>query len=226
MIKILVVEDEPQLLRGLRVNLTARHYEVVTAKDATTALTVAARTMPDLVLLDLGLPDLDGIEVISGLRGWTDVPIVVLSGRADAADKVDALDAGADDYLTKPFSMDELLARLRVARRHADRKSAPAPTFRIGDNEVDLAARTVTRSDGEAVHLTRTEWGIVEVLLRNAGKLVSPKQIMTEVWGPGYDEDRGLLRFHLTKLRRKLEPEPSQPRHLLTESGLGYRYQP
>ena len=231
MLKVLVVDDEPQLLRALRINLTARRYEVVTAVDGTSALAIAARTMPDLVVLDLGLPDLDGAEVIRGLRGWTEVPIVVLSGRTDSADKVDALDAGADDYLTKPFSMDELLARLRVARKHADR-NAPRPAMhRIGDFEVDVASHTVTRADRpegaptETVHLTPTEWGIVEVLLRNAGRLVAAKQILTEVWGQGYESDTALLRFHFTKLRRKLEREPSHPVHLLTEPGMGYRFQ-
>jgi two-component system KDP operon response regulator KdpE len=255
MLKVLVVDDEPQLLRALRINLTARHYEVVTAIDGTSALAIAARTLPDLVVLDLGLPDLDGAEVIRGLRGWTEVPIVVLSGRSDAADKVDALDAGADDYLTKPFSMDELLARLRVARKHADRNAPRTAVHRIGDYEVDVAAHRVTRAesqgaDGEAgagadagagagfagaavhadaaqsVHLTPTEWGIVEVLLRNSGRLVAARQILTEVWGQGYENDTPLLRFHFTKLRRKLEREPSRPAHLLTEPGMGYRFQP
>jgi two-component system KDP operon response regulator KdpE len=231
MLKVLVVDDEPQLLRALRINLTARRYEVVTAVDGTSALAIAARTLPDLVVLDLGLPDLDGAEVIRGLRGWTEVPIVVLSGRTDAADKVDALDAGADDYLTKPFAMDELLARLRVARKHADR-NAPRPAVqRIGAFDVDVASHTVTRADlpegapPETVHLTPTEWGIIEVLLRNAGRLVAAKQILTEVWGHGYENDTALLRFHFTKLRRKLEREPSHPIHLLTEPGMGYRFQ-
>jgi two-component system KDP operon response regulator KdpE len=234
MLKVLVVDDEPQLLRLLRINLTARHYEVVTAIDGTSALAIAARSLPDLVVLDLGLPDLDGAEVIRGLRGWTEVPIVVLSGRSDASDKVDALDAGADDYLTKPFSMDELLARLRVARKHADRNAPKTVLHRIGDYEVDVASHTVMRSEGSApdsgaaasVHLTPTEWGIVEVLLRNAGRLVSARQILTEVWGHGYENDTPLLRFHFTKLRRKLEREPSRPAHLLTEPGMGYRFQP
>jgi two-component system KDP operon response regulator KdpE len=251
MIKVLVVDDEPQLLRALRINLTARKYDVVTAVDGTSALAAAARSTPDLVVLDLGLPDLDGAEVIRGLRGWTEVPIVVLSGRADASDKVEALDAGADDYLTKPFSMEELLARLRVARRHADRNAPKAAMHRVGDFEVDVAAHTVRRavdavgggdgsatdgsaadssaadsSAGESVHLTPTEWGIVEVLLRNAGRLVSARQLLTEVWGHGYENDTALLRFHFTKLRRKLEREPSRPAHLLTEPGMGYRFQP
>ncbi|GAA1987564.1 response regulator [Catenulispora subtropica] len=232
MIKVLVVDDEPQLLRALRINLTARKYEVVTAVDGTSALALAARTLPDLVVLDLGLPDLDGAEVIKGLRGWTEVPIVVLSGRADASDKVEALDAGADDYLTKPFSMEELLARLRVARRHADRNAPKAAVQRIGDFDVDVAAHSVTRSADApssvpgSVHLTPTEWGIVEVLLKNAGRLVSAKQLLSEVWGHGYENDTPLLRFHFTKLRRKLEREPSRPEHLLTEPGMGYRFQP
>jgi two-component system KDP operon response regulator KdpE len=233
MLKVLVVDDEPQLLRALRINLTARQYEVVTAIDGTSALAIAARSRPDLVVLDLGLPDLDGAEVIRGLRGWTEVPIVVLSGRSDAADKVDALDAGADDYLTKPFSMDELLARLRVARKHADRNAPKPAVHRVGDYEVDVASHTVTRAEDAAdspaaptVHLTPTEWGIVELLLRNAGRLVSAKQILTEVWGHGYENDTPLLRFHFTKLRRKLEREPSRPAHLVTEPGMGYRFQP
>jgi two-component system KDP operon response regulator KdpE len=232
MIKVLVVDDEPQLLRALRINLTARKYDVVTAIDGTSALAIAARTLPDLVVLDLGLPDLDGAEVIKGLRGWTEVPIVVLSGRADASDKVEALDAGADDYLTKPFSMEELLARLRVARRHADRNAPRTAVQRIGDFDVDVASHTVTRVPEAAetvpptVHLTPTEWGIVEVLLKNAGRLVSARQLLTEVWGHGYENDTPLLRFHFTKLRRKLEREPSHPAHLLTEPGMGYRFQP
>ena len=232
MIKVLVVDDEPQLLRALRINLTARKYEVVTAVDGTSALAIAARTLPDLVVLDLGLPDLDGAEVIKGLRGWTEVPIVVLSGRADASDKVEALDAGADDYLTKPFSMEELLARLRVARRHADRNAPKTAVQRIGDFDVDVASHTVTRVDDApetapaTVHLTPTEWGIVEVLLKNAGRLVTARQLLTEVWGHGYENDTPLLRFHFTKLRRKLEREPSRPAHLLTEPGMGYRFQP
>jgi two-component system KDP operon response regulator KdpE len=232
MIKVLVVDDEPQLLRALRINLTARKYEVVTAVDGTSALAIAARTLPDLVVLDLGLPDLDGAEVIKGLRGWTEVPIVVLSGRADASDKVEALDAGADDYLTKPFSMEELLARLRVARRHADRNAPKTAVQRIGDFDVDVASHTVTRvpeapeTVPPTVHLTPTEWGIVEVLLKNAGRLVSARQLLTEVWGHGYENDTPLLRFHFTKLRRKLEREPSHPAHLLTEPGMGYRFQP
>ncbi|MEY9932880.1 two-component system KDP operon response regulator KdpE [Catenulispora sp. GP43] len=232
MIKVLVVDDEPQLLRALRINLTARKYEVVTAVDGTSALAIAARTLPDLVVLDLGLPDLDGAEVIKGLRGWTEVPIVVLSGRADASDKVEALDAGADDYLTKPFSMEELLARLRVARRHADRNAPKTAVQRVGDFDVDVASHTITRvpeapeTVPPTVHLTPTEWGIVEVLLKNAGRLVSARQLLTEVWGHGYENDTPLLRFHFTKLRRKLEREPSRPAHLLTEPGMGYRFQP
>ncbi|WP_041542972.1 response regulator [Catenulispora acidiphila] len=232
MIKVLVVDDEPQLLRALRINLTARKYEVVTAIDGTSALAIAARTLPDLVVLDLGLPDLDGAEVIKGLRGWTEVPIVVLSGRADASDKVEALDAGADDYLTKPFSMEELLARLRVARRHADRNTPKTAVQRVGDFDVDVASHTITRvpeapeTVPPTVHLTPTEWGIVEVLLKNTGRLVSARQLLTEVWGHGYENDTPLLRFHFTKLRRKLEREPSRPAHLLTEPGMGYRFQP
>jgi two-component system, OmpR family, KDP operon response regulator KdpE len=228
--RVLVVDDEPQLLRALRINLRARHYDVDTAPDGAAALAAAARHPPDVVILDLGLPDLDGVEVIAGLRGWSQVPIIVLSGRADTAGKVGALDAGADDYVTKPFSMDELLARLRSALRRADGGTAPA-ALTLGDYVIDLAARTITAGPGtgmagERVRLTPTEWGVLEILLRNAGKLVSARQILTEVWGPSYRHETHYLRFYLARLRRKLEPDPSHPRYLITEPGMGYRYEP
>ena len=235
MIRVLVVDDEPQLMRALRINLTARHYEVVVAADGATALEVAARHVPDLVILDLGLPDMDGTEVIAGLRGWTKVPILVLSGRTDAADKVDALDAGADDYVTKPFSMEELMARLRALQRRAEADAAAGanePTVLIGHFSVDLAAKTVHRRPDapagapESVHLTRTEWAVLEVLVRNPGRLVSSKQLLQQVWGPAYEVETNYLRFYLAKLRQKLEPEPSHPRQLVTEPGMGYRFQP
>jgi two-component system KDP operon response regulator KdpE len=233
MMRVLVVDDEPQLLRALRINLSARRYEVVVAADGASALEAAARHLPDLVILDLGLPDMDGAEVIAGLRGWTKVPILVLSGRADAADKVDALDAGADDYVTKPFSMEELMARLRALQRRVEAESgADEPVVLIGHFSVDLAAKTVTRrpdapSDAaEAVHLTKTEWAVLEVLVRNPGRLVSGKQLLQQVWGPAYESETNYLRFYLAKLRQKLEPEPSHPRQLLTEPGMGYRFQP
>jgi two-component system KDP operon response regulator KdpE len=217
--RVLVVDDEPQILRALRINLRVRGYEVDTAATGGQALEA------DLVILDLGLPDLDGVEVIGGLRGWTSAPIIVLSGRADSTDKVQALDAGADDYVTKPFGMDELLARMRAAARRA----APAeetPQVRLGGLVVDLAAKRVIRPDGPDIRLTPTEWHLLEVLLRHPGKLMSQRQLLAEVWGPGYADATGNLRLYMTQLRRKLEPDPARPRWLLTEPGMGYRYQP
>jgi two-component system KDP operon response regulator KdpE len=223
--RVLVVDDEPQILRALQINLRARHYDVQTAGTGARALEVAARHPPDLVILDLGLPDLDGVEVIEGLRGWTAVPIIVLSGRADSTDKVKALDAGADDYVTKPFGMEELLARMRAtARRVAP--SEDEPQVRLGDLVVDLAAKRVTRPDGTGIRLTPTEWHLLEVLLRHPGKLLSHRQLLAEVWGPGYADATGNLRLYMTQLRRKLEPDPARPRWLRTEPGMGYRYQP
>ncbi|MFD2421281.1 response regulator [Amycolatopsis pigmentata] len=223
---VLVVDDEPQIVRALRINLSARGYGVVTAHDGAAALRAAAETKPDVVVLDLGLPDMDGNEVIAGLRGWTTVPIIVLSARADSPDKVRALDAGADDYVTKPFGMDELLARLRAAVR---RSSVSTPdgedaVVEAGDVTVDLAAKKVRRA-GEEVHLTKTEWGVLELLVRNRGRLVSQKQLLREVWGPAYEAESHYLRVYLAQLRRKLEQEPSRPRHLLTEPGMGYRFE-
>jgi two-component system, OmpR family, KDP operon response regulator KdpE len=226
--RVLVVDDEPQILRALRINLRARNYEVLTATTGTEALEVATRHPPDLVILDLGLPDMDGVDVIGGLRGWTDAPILVLSGRTDSADKVDALDAGADDYLTKPFGVDELLARMRAVSRRATPADAN-PIVAFGPITVDLAARRVTIADGAAnveVRLTPTEWHLLEVMLRHPGKLLSQRQLLAEVWGPGYETAGGNLRVYMTQLRRKLEPDPGRPRHLLTEPGMGYRFQP
>ena len=225
MTRVLVVDDEPQILRALRINLRVRQYEVLTAATGAEALDVAGRHPPDLIILDLGLPDLSGLEVIQGLRGWTSVPIVVLSGRADSADKVEALDVGADDYVTKPFSMDELLARMRAALR----RSGPPddePQIKLGDLVVDLAARRVAGSTGGDIRLTPTEWHLLEVLLRNPGKLMSQQQLLTEVWGPGYASATGNLRLYMAQLRRKLEPDPARPRWLITEPGMGYRFQP
>jgi two-component system, OmpR family, KDP operon response regulator KdpE len=236
MTRVLVVDDEPQILRALRINLRARRYDVNVAASGTEALEVAAAHPPDLVILDLGLPDMDGLEVIGGLRGWTAVPIIVLSGRADSTDKVEALDAGADDYVTKPFGMDELLARMRAAVRRTPAAEAP-PRIRLGDLVVDLAAKRVTRDaatgtssrseadqDGD-IRLTPTEWHLLEVLLRNPGKLLSHRQLLHDVWGPGYDNAGGNLRLYMAQLRRKLEPDPARPRWLITEPGMGYRYQ-
>jgi two-component system KDP operon response regulator KdpE len=221
---VLVVDDEPQILRALRINLRVRDYEVHVASTGAEALEVAGRYPPDLVILDLGLPDLDGVEVIQGLRGWTKAPIIVLSGRADSVDKVEALDAGADDYVTKPFGVEELMARMRAAVR---RTGTPEDLPRIwfGDLVIDLAAKRVIRQ-GEDVRLTPTEWHLLEVLLRNPGKLLSRNQLLTEVWGPGYAEATGNLRLYMAQLRRKLEPDPARPRWLITEPGMGYRYQP
>jgi two-component system KDP operon response regulator KdpE len=231
MSRILIVDDEPQILRALRINLRARRYDVFTAATAAEALGVAAAHPPDLVILDLGLPDMDGVEVIQGLRGWTSAPIIVLSGRADSSGKVEALDAGADDYVTKPFGMEELLARMRAAARRVG-AAEDLPRVQLGELTVDLAAKRVTRCakapvGGETdIRLTPTEWHLLEVLLRNPGKLLSQKQLLKDVWGPGYDNAGGNLRLYMAQLRRKLEPDPSRPRWLITEPGMGYRYQP
>ena len=221
---VLLVEDEPRLLKTLAINLRARTYDVHTAPTASRALQLAAADPPDLVVLDLGLPDLDGVDVIGRLRAWTQVPILVLSGRSDSTDKVDALDAGADDYVTKPFGMDELLARLRaLARRAADEE--PCAVVTIGESVVDLAAKRVTR-DGEDIRLTPTEWHLLEVLVRHPGTLLSQRRLLSEAWGPGYETARGNLRLYMAQLRKKLEPDPARPRHLLNEPGMGYRFEP
>jgi two-component system KDP operon response regulator KdpE len=228
---VLVVDDDAQILRALRINLGARGYQVLTAMDGTSALRVAADGHPEVVVLDLGLPDLDGSEVIAGLRGWSQVPIIVLSARGDSTDKVDALDAGADDYVTKPFGMAELLARLRAAvRRSAAMRVDGEPVVATDTFTVDLGAKKVVRRDGSAtgteVHLTPTEWGILEQLVRNRGKLVGQRQLLREVWGPSYGRETNYLRVYLAQLRRKLEPDPARPRHLITEPGMGYRFEP
>jgi two-component system, OmpR family, KDP operon response regulator KdpE len=222
MTKILVVDDEPQLLRALRINLAVRHYEVAVAPNGASALRDAARWHPDLVVLDLGLPDLDGVDVIQGLRGWTRIPIVVLSGRAGNQDKVDALDAGADDYMTKPFSIEELLARIRaVSRRTAVHEAEPAHV-RIGDHTVDLTGKIVSGG----VRLTPTEWRMLEVLLRNPGKLIPRSHLLAEVWGSTHVKETHYLRQYMAQLRGKLERDPARPAHLITEPGMGYRFAP
>jgi two-component system KDP operon response regulator KdpE len=225
MTRVLVVDDEPQILRALRINLRVREYEVHMAATGAEALEVAGRFPPDLVILDLGLPDLDGVEVIQGLRGWTKAPIIVLSGRADSTDKVEALDAGADDYITKPFGVEELLARMRAAVRRVG-AGEDLPRIKLGDLTVDLAAKRVISGTGDDIRLTPTEWHLLEVLLRNPGKLLSRNQLLTDVWGPGYADATGNLRLYMAQLRRKLEPDPARPRWLITEPGMGYRYQP
>jgi two-component system KDP operon response regulator KdpE len=225
--KVLVIDDEPSILRALRINLTARDYEVSTAADGTSGLAAVSRERPDVLILDLGLPDMDGTDVIHGVRGWTSTPIIVLSVWGQEQMKVAALDAGADDYVTKPFGMDELLARLRAAVRRA----APAPDEPVvttPDFTVDLAAKRVTRTSVPSsvdVRLTPTEWQLLEILVRNRGRLVSQRQLLQEVWGPAYESESNYLRVYMAQLRRKLEPEPSRPRYLLTEPGMGYRFQ-
>ena len=230
--RLLVVDDEAQLLLAVRINLSARGYDVTVAGDGTAGLAAAARRPPDLVVLDLGLPDMDGVRVIDGLRGWTSVPILVLSGRTESWDKVEALDAGADDFVTKPFDMDELAARVRSLLRRSEPENPAGPVILVGDHLVDLAARTVKRAPGappdvpESVRLTRTEWAVLEILLRHPGRLVSGKQLLAHVWGTEHEPEGSYLRFYLARLRQKLEPEPSSPRQLLTEPGMGYRFQP
>ncbi|MFL6088577.1 MAG: response regulator [Aeromicrobium sp.] len=224
MTTILIIDDEAALRRTLGITLKARKYEVVAAASGTEGLAAAAAARPELVILDLGLPDMEGTEVVRRLRTWTDVPILVLSGRSDSADKVDALDAGADDYVTKPFETDELLARLRAISRRAETEGEE-PTVHLGDVVVDLAAHQVSRGS-EGIHLTPTEWHLLEVLVRNPGRLLRRRWLLAEVWGPGYESAHGNLRLYMAQLRQKVEAEPSSPRFLLTEPGMGYRYDP
>jgi two-component system, OmpR family, KDP operon response regulator KdpE len=226
MTRVLVIDDEPQILRALRINLSVRGYDVTTAATGAGALRAAAEHKPDVVILDLGLPDMDGIEVLGGLRGWMTAPVIVLSARTDSSDKVQALDGGADDYVTKPFGMDELLARLRAAvRRAAAAADTNEPVIQTDSFTVDLAAKKVTK-DGAEVHLTPTEWGMLEMLVRNRGKLVGREELLKEVWGQAYAKETHYLRVYLAQLRRKLEDDPSKPKHLLTEAGMGYRFEP
>ena len=242
--RVLIVDDEPAMLRALLINLRARAYDVTTAPTGRAALAEAARRPPDAIILDLGLPDVDGVEVIRELRGWSRAPVIVLSGRTGSGDKIGALDAGANDYVTKPFSMEELLARLRAVLRR-DESAPHASRVRIGRCVVDLGAHTVTDgtvadgtvadgmvADGTGidgtglVRLTPTEWRLLEILLRSPGRLVGSRLMLQEVWGPGSENNTNYLRYHMARLRRKLEEYPSRPRHLLTEPGMGYRYRP
>jgi two-component system KDP operon response regulator KdpE len=219
---VLVIDDEPGLLRAMRINLAARGYTVSTAADGRAGLAAVARERPDAVIVDLGLPDMDGTDVIRGVRGWSGVPILVLSARDQEAQKVAALDAGADDYVTKPFGMDEMLARLRAAVR----RSAPAPdepVISTGHFTVDLRAKQVMVAGAGEVRLTPTEWQLLEILARNRGRLVSRAQLLRDVWGPGYDSESHYLRVYMAQLRRKLEPDPAHPKYLITEPGMGYR---
>jgi len=223
--EVLVVDDESQLLRALRITLTARGYDVHTAATGRRALAEASTRPPDLVILDLGLPDIEGAEVINQLRAHSAVPIIVLSGRTSAADKVAALDAGADDYITKPFGIEELLARISAVTR----RTAPddcAVIVELGDHQVDLGARRVSSRTGGNVRLTPTEWRLLDALVRHPGKLIGRQELIAEVWGPVGAEDSSSLRFYLNRLRHKLEPDPARPRHLLTEPGMGYRFEP
>ncbi|MEY9875547.1 two-component system KDP operon response regulator KdpE [Streptacidiphilus sp. MAP12-33] len=228
MTRILIVDDEPQMLKALQINLQARHYQVSVAGDGRQALMEATKNPPDAIILDLGLPQIGGMQVLQALRAWSAVPIIVLSGRSEFADKVAALDAGADDYVTKPFAMNELLARLRAALRRPTRAEPQAPKVVIGDFTVDVGGAVVRRTDGgiTAVRLTPTEWRILAVLLAHPGKLVTGHQILQQVWGPGHEQKTNYLRVYFAGLRRKLEREPARPRHLLTEPGMGYRYEP
>ena len=223
--KILIADDDPQILRALRITLTAKGYEVFTATNGAEAVSAAVDHRPDLFLIDLGMPQLDGLDVIHAVRGWSQAPILVVSGRSGAAEKVEALDAGADDYLTKPFAVEELLARIRALGRRVQAVEA-APIVRLGAVTIDLAAHSVTRSTPEGerlIRLTPTEWQFIEILIRNAGKLVTRQTVLTTIWGTEHAEDTGYLRLYVSQLRRKLEDDPANPVHLITEPGMGYR---
>ncbi|MER6446005.1 DNA-binding response regulator [Streptomyces venezuelae] len=229
MTRVLVVEDDPQLVRALRINLQARKFEVEEAPDGGSALRLAAARKPDVIVLDLGLPDMDGVDVIRSVRGWSRVPILVLSARHTSEDKIRALDAGADDYVTKPFSMDELLARLRAAaRRREPAGSSRADEVAVVTTDeftVDLVAKKVYRGE-RTVRLTPTEWHLLEILITHPGRLITQSRLLLEVWGPTYGENANYLRVYMAQLRRKLEPDPSHPRYLITEPGMGYRFEP
>ncbi len=222
---MLVVEDEPPLQKFLRTALETNGYDVVEAANGTSALRHASNDRPDLVLLDLGLPDMDGLEVTRRLREWTRIPIVVVSARGQEGDKVAALDAGADDYVTKPFGVPELLARIRVALRHAaaTQGSPGESAISLGDLNIDLANRRITRS-GEEVHLTPNEFRLLAVLVKNPGRVLTHRQLLHEVWGPGSGNESHYLRVYVNQLRQKLEPEPVRPTLILTETGVGYRF--
>jgi two-component system, OmpR family, KDP operon response regulator KdpE len=242
MTRVLVVDDEPQILRALRINLHARQYDVVTAGTGRGALDAAADAHPDLVILDLGLPDMDGVDVIRSLRRWTHVPIVILSGRMNSAAKVNALDAGADDYVTKPFSVEELLARIRAVTRRTT-EPEPVEPVQVGRWTVDLRDHSIYEryaggiatphestkqiaAPARQVHLTPTEWQLLQALVRHPGRLVSQRQLLQQVWGPTYVDQSHYLRQYVKALRHKLEDDPTRPRHLITEAGMGYRFQP
>ena len=225
MTRVLVVDDEPQIRRALATNLEIRGYEVDLAATGEDALRMAGERRPDVVVLDLGLPGIDGLQVITGLRGWTDVPIIVLSVRESEAAKVAALDAGADDYVTKPFGIDELLARVRASVRRSTPPPDEVPVVTTDHLVIDLAARRLSR-DGHDVRLTPTEWHLVELLVRNSGKLVTQRQLLQEVWGPEFATETNYLRVYFARIRRKLEVDPAAPAHFITDPGMGYRFEP
>jgi len=224
--RLLVVDDETPFLRALAISLRAAGYDVDTAETGERGLLQAASGHPDLVVLDLGLPGVDGLDVLRGLRGWSNVPVIVLSARQAEPTKVEALDAGADDYITKPFGFDELLARVRAALRRADAHDDPPAIVHTSEFTIDLAAKRATRTDGTDVHLTPTEWAIVETLVRHPGRLVTQRQVLQEVWGPQYESETTYLRVHLSAIRRKLERDSARPRYFITEAGMGYRFEP
>lgn len=222
MTRILCIEDEPTLLRTLGANLRARGYDIDLVNSGELGLEVAARKKPDVVIVDLGLPRMSGLEVIRSLRQWTEIPIIVLSARDTEFDKIGALDAGADDYVSKPFGMGELLARIRAALRRSN-NTEELPIIATADFTVDLVAHRVTTREGDA-RLTPIEWSLVEVLVRNSGRLVSSRELLRAVWGPEYGDETNYLRVHMAHIRRKIEPEPAVPRYFLTEPGMGYRF--
>ena len=225
MTHILVIDDDPQLLRALRIALTARGYDVVTAVDGATGLAAAQRTAPDVAIVDLGLPDMDGVSIVHALRGWTTTPVIILSARLTEQSKINALDAGADDYVTKPFAMGELLARVRAALRRT-LPTDQTPRIITAAFTIDLAAKRIQSNDGGEIRLTPTEWHLLEILVRNPDRLITHRYLLQEVWGPRYEKEANYLRVHMANLRRKLEPDPSRPRYLRTDPGLGYRFVP
>lgn len=225
MTHVLIVEDDPLLRRSLTLNLTARGYTVDETGNGEDALRLAGRRLPDVVFVDLGLPSISGLDVIVGLRAFTSVPVIVLSARGAERDKVEALDAGATDYVTKPFGIEELLARLRVAERIRGEQQRVTGPVRAGDLVIDHAARTVVGADGHEIHLTPIEWALLAHLSQRPGELVTQAELLRAVWGPGYEQDTSYLRVHITHLRKKIEPDPSRPAHVITEPGVGYRFQ-
>lgn len=222
---ILIADDDPQILRALRITLTAEGYTALTARNGAQAVRLAASRRPSLYLIDLGMPQLTGIDVIHAIRGWSDAPILVVSGRSGSADKVQALDAGADDYITKPFSIDELLARIRALTRRLPHAEA-MPSVRLGNIHFNLATRSVSRETvgrSEQIRLTPTEWQVMDILIRNGGKLVTRQMLLTSIWGSEHVEDTGYLRLYISQLRKKIEADPHRPRFIITEPGMGYR---